>query len=130
MNSNLDLVKERMRVDHSHVEDQLRTIGKHTDQLQRTHEQMLELKAAMSADIQRECAELREEVLAVKKHFDEQRDHVTQFDSTVQYLKKQAKKQKKDTEESHLELKKELEGYRLEMLRAERAYDAFNGQID
>jgi len=51
---------------------------------------------------------------------------VTQFDSTIQFLKKQAKKQKKDSEDADLELKKELEGYRLDILRAERAYDSFN----
>lgn len=90
---------------------------------------MLELKSVMSSEIQRETGDLKDEILAVKKHFDEQKDHVTQFDSTVVYLKKQAKKQKKDLEESHLELKTELEGYRLDILRAERAYDSFNGQI-
>ena len=88
---------------------------------------MLELKADMSAEVQRETSDLKDEILGVKKYFDEQKDHVTQFDSTIQFLKKQTKKQKASLEESHLALKKELEGYRLDILRAERAYDSFNG---
>lgn len=38
MNSNLDLVKEKMRVGHSDVEDHMRTMQKQGDSLTRVHE--------------------------------------------------------------------------------------------
>jgi hypothetical protein len=59
MNSNLDLIRERMRVDHSQVEDNQRVLQKHTEQLNRAHEKLLELKQTMSTELNMETKALR-----------------------------------------------------------------------
>jgi len=129
MNGNLDLVKEKMRVDQSEVEDHIRTIQKQGDALTRIHEQIIALKTSMSTQLQAETKDLKAEILAVKQYFDEQKDYVTQFDSTIAFLKKQSKTQKKAIEDNHLALQKELETYRLNILRADKSYDTCTESI-
>lgn len=55
------------------------------------HEQLMHIKSSVSEQIQNETVDLKEEILNVKKYFDEQKDHVTQFDSTINFLKREVK---------------------------------------
>lgn len=68
--------------------------------------------------------------MEVKNYVDSQKDTVTQFETSINFLKKQAKLQKKELEESNLQFKKDLETYRLENLRKEKDTTNFSQQID
>ena len=81
------------------------------------------MKKNINAQIQDETHVLKDEILKVKQYFDEQKDHVTQFDSTIAFLKTQSKKQKKSIEDNHLSLQKDLEQYRLNILKEGKQFD-------
>lgn len=87
------------------------------------------MKNDVNQQIKDEFQELKNEIVEVKMFFEKQKDHVTQFDSTIQFLKKQSKVLKKELEDMNLSLSKEIENYRLDILRTEKAYNQFNNQI-
>ena len=83
------------------------------------------MKNNLSNELSYETKELREDILGVKQYFDEQKDHVTQFETTINFLKRQAKMQKKEVEDANLGFRKELEGYRLEILKNDSQCEDF-----
>ena len=47
------------------------------------HDSHMDLKLEISKEIKGETTNLRDDILKVKTYFDEQKDYVTQFDSTL-----------------------------------------------
>ena len=72
---------------------------------------------------------LKQEILGVKHHFDGERGSVLKFESTISFLKNECKKLKRISEESYLSLRKELELYRLDILKSEKAFTTYYDKL-
>ena len=49
-----------------------------------------------------EIAGLKAEILGVKRHFDEEKDNVTRFESTIKFLVNETKRNKKISDDGHM----------------------------
>ena len=109
MNNNIELVKEKMRVDQSDNEEHIKTIKSHTLELERLHNGLLDQRQALSNQVKSETSELREQIIGLKAYFDEQKDVVIKNDEIVKTLQKQIKQQKRITTDELTSLKDKFE---------------------
>ena len=70
---------------------------------------MIDLKVEINKTIQKETAELRERILNLKSTMDGYGGKVAEQDASINFLKKQIKTQKKDLDEQHLNITREIE---------------------
>lgn len=87
MTSTIELLKEKIRVSSSDMEDNASTVTKHDEVLRDLQQQILTQKKVLSNLVKDETKDLKQQILMVKKYFDDNKDHVTQFDSSLSFIK-------------------------------------------
>jgi len=91
MIQNMDILKEKLRIDKAENEEHVQTIKSHDESIAKLHENIVKIKADMSLQIREESTQLKNDLLDLKKFFEQQKEFVTQYTSTLEFLRTKAK---------------------------------------
>ena len=79
------------------------------------YDQILDAKRDLAENIQNESKYLQDMLVAARQNFDESKDHVTQYDTTIKHLQSEMLKRKVEIDSHHTEFSSKLDKYHIDI---------------
>lgn len=115
----MDTLKDKLRIDRAENEEHVGSVRAHDEAINRLHEDIVKIREDTSQEILEESTLLKTELLDLKKFFEQQKEFVTQYSSTIDFLRAKLKDQKIETDGYYNELTRKIEDYKLDILKAQ-----------